>query len=178
MDDFRLSLLPAGAPAGPDVLARLSDLVNEVYAEAEQGLWTEGATRTNPAEVGEMTRAGQIAVASVGEHIVGCVRVRPVDEHTYEFGLLAADPVHRGRGIGRDLVAFAERHALDGGRRVMRLEVLTPRSWTHPRKEFLASWYTRLGYRRTGVTAVEEPYPALAPLLATPCDLVVYEKRL
>jgi hypothetical protein len=30
--------------------------------------------------------------------------------------------------------------------------------------------------RRTG--AIEEAYPALAPLLATPCDFVIYGKPL
>ncbi|MBF8190191.1 GNAT family N-acetyltransferase [Nonomuraea sp. K274] len=178
MNDFRLSLPPAGTHAEPAVLTRLSDLVNEVYAEAEKGLWRAGATRTSAAEVAEMTLAGQIAVACLGEHIVGCVRIRPIDEHTAEFGMLTADPAHRGQGIGRDLVAFAERRALDSGRRVMRLELLTPRSWTHPSKEFLAGWYTRLGYERTGVNAVDDSYPALAPLLATPCDMVVYRKHL
>ncbi|MFG1708796.1 GNAT family N-acetyltransferase [Nonomuraea sp. M3C6] len=176
MDDFRLSLLPVHTE--PAVLTRLSDLVNEVYAEAEKGLWQDGATRTSTAEVAEMTGAGQMAVAWLGRHIVGCVRVRPLDDGTAEFGMLAADPAHRGRGIGRDLVAFAERHALDSGRPVMRLEILTPRSWTHPSKEFLAGWYARLGYQRTGVNAVEESYPGLAPLLATPCDLVAYRKHL
>ncbi|GAA3546449.1 GNAT family N-acetyltransferase [Nonomuraea rosea] len=178
MNDFRVSLLPAGASAEPAVLARLSDLVNEVYAVAEKGLWLDEATRTSTAEIAATAGAGEIAVARQGRHIVGCVRVRALDERTAEFGMLAADPAHRGRGVGRDLVAFAERHALDGGREVMRLEVLTPREWTHPSKEFLAAWYSRLGYRRTGVEPVEDFYPALAPLLATPCDLVVYRKAL
>ncbi|MEV2271180.1 GNAT family N-acetyltransferase [Nonomuraea africana] len=178
MHDFRPSLLPSGAHADPAVLARLSGLVNEVYAEAESGLWHAGAARTTVEQVAELTAAGQIAVACLGTYIVGCVRIRPPDHRAAEFGMLAADPAHRGHGIGHELVAFAERRALDSGRPVMQLEILTPRSWTHPSKEFLAGWYTRLGYLRTGVSPVEGSYPALAPLLATPCDLVVYRKRL
>jgi hypothetical protein len=42
---------------------------------------------------------------------------------------------------------------------------------------FLNAWYTRLGYRVAATGAIEEAYPALAPLLATPCDFVIYEKR-
>ena len=47
-----------------------------------------------------------------------------------------------------------------------------------PSKVFLATWYGRLGYRlvRTGI--IEEAYPHLAPLLATPCDFEVYHKDL
>ena len=60
----------------------------------------------------------------------------------------------------------------------MRLEVLVPRGWTHPTKVFLADWYSRIGYRVARRTTIDEAYPALAPLLATPCDFVIYDKRL
>jgi hypothetical protein len=60
----------------------------------------------------------------------------------------------------------------------MQLELLVPRGWTHPTKEFLAAWYMRIGYRVTRTGAIDEAYPALAPLLATPCDFVIYHKRL
>ncbi|WP_431903210.1 hypothetical protein [Nonomuraea sp. bgisy101] len=146
MHDFRLSLLPSGAHADPAVLARLSGLVNEVYAEAESGLWHAGAARTILEEVAELTAAAQVAVACLGHR-----RLRPhppLDHRAAEFGMLAADTAHSGHGIGHELVAFAECRALDSGRPVMQLEIVTPRSWTHPSKEFLPVWYTRRGDRR------------------------------
>jgi hypothetical protein len=60
----------------------------------------------------------------------------------------------------------------------MQLELLVPRDWTHPTKEFLAAWYGRMGYRVARTGTIDEAYPALAPLLATPCDFVIYEKDL
>jgi hypothetical protein len=45
-------------------------------------------------------------------------------------------------------------------------------------KEFLAGWYTRIGYRVARTGTIDEAYPALAPLLATPCDFVIYHKDL
>lgn len=60
----------------------------------------------------------------------------------------------------------------------MRLEVLVPRNWAHPAKEFLAAWYTRIGYRVARTGSLDEAYPALAPLLATPHDFVIYHKDL
>jgi hypothetical protein len=56
--------------------------------------------------------------------------------------------------------------------------VLFPREWSHPSKEFLAAWYDRLGYRKVRTGAIEESYPHLAPLLATSCDYVIYNKSL
>ena len=60
----------------------------------------------------------------------------------------------------------------------MQLELLVPRDWRHPSKEFLKAWYGRRGYRLSRSGRLGDAYPHLAPLLATPCDLTVYEKAL
>jgi ribosomal protein S18 acetylase RimI-like enzyme len=170
--------LPTTASADVTVMERITDLINQVYAVAEDGLWVDGAVRTTVDEVGELTSAGQIAVARLNGRIVGCVRIQRLDGGTGEFGMLAADLGHRGAGIGRELVRFAERKSQQDGLTTMRLELLVPRNWSHPSKEFLAAWYTRMGYRILRTATIEETYPALAPLLATPCDFVIYEKNL
>ena len=92
--------------------------------------------------------------------------------------MLVAAPEQRSTGIGRALVAFAERHSRESGRRMMQLELLLPRTWQHPTKEFLKTWYGRIGYRPVRTGSMQAAYPHLAPLLATPCDLAVYEKPL
>jgi GNAT superfamily N-acetyltransferase len=171
-------LLPAAAADDATLMERIADLINEVYAVAEEGLWIDGATRTTVDGVAELTRAGEIAVARVRGRIVGCVRVQRLDEGTGEFGMLVADPAHRGLGIGRELIRFAERSCREDGLATMQLELLVPRDWTHPTKEFLAAWYTRIGYRVARTGTIDEAYPALAPLLATPCDFVIYQKDL
>jgi GNAT superfamily N-acetyltransferase len=171
-------LLPPTAHADPVLMKRISELANEVYAVAEAGLWTDGATRTSVGEIVELTRAGEIAVARLAGQVVGCVRLQRLDERTSEFGMLCADPAHRGVGIGRELIRFAERNARADGMSTMQLELLVPREWTHPSKQFLAEWYSRLGYRVARTGTIEELYPELAPLLATPCDFVIYRKEL
>jgi GNAT superfamily N-acetyltransferase len=124
------------------------------------------------------TWAGQIAVARMGDQVVGCVRLQRLDERTGEFGMLCADPSHRGVGIGRELIRFVERQARADGMDTMQLELLQPREWTHPTKQFLAEWYSRIGYRIARTGTIDEAYPELAPLLATPCDFVIYRKEL
>ncbi|RZQ66087.1 GNAT family N-acetyltransferase [Amycolatopsis suaedae] len=159
-------------------MQRLADLVNVVYAESEQGMWNDGAARTSTTEMASMTAAGEIVVATLGRETVGCVRLRRIDETTAEFGVLAADPARRGVGVGRELVRHVERVSAADGVTTMRLEVLVPREWSHPSKEFLIGWYTRIGYRRTGTGRVDEAHPHLAPLLATPCDVAQFAKPL
>ncbi len=159
-------------------MSALSDLVNRVYAVAEDGLWLDGAARTSPAEVSRLTRAREIVVARLDGHIVGSVRVQHVSGELSELGMLVAAPRWRGAGVGAALVRFAEQHSRAEGRHVMQLELLVPREWSHPSKEFLAGWYGRLGYRLVRVDTVDEAHPDLAPRLATPCDFRVYHKDL
>jgi GNAT superfamily N-acetyltransferase len=175
---IEIQQLPSAVGDDVALMERIADLTNEVYAVAEDGLWTEGATRTTAEEVAELTRAGQIAVARLRGQVVGSVRIQRLDERTGEFGMLVADPAHRGTGIGRELVRFAERRCRAEGLRAMQLELLVPRAWTHPTKEFLDAWYTRIGYRVARTGTIDEAYPELAPLLATPCDFVIYQKDL
>lgn len=169
---------PLARDAGDDAAAEVTDLVNRVYAVAEEGLWRDGAARTTRAETTAYIRRGEIAVARSAGRLVGSVRIQQLGGGVGEFGMLAADPGHRGVGIGRQLVRFAERQIHDRGFDTMQLELLVPKTWTHPVKQFLHDWYTRIGYRIVRTGGIEEQYPALAPQLATPCDFVIYHKRL
>lgn len=172
---MEIAFLP---PSGLASAGRIAELVNLVYAESDKGLWRESTDRTSADEVGGFVRAGEIAVARVDGDLAGSVRVQRLDDATGEFGVLAADPARRGLGIGRELVRFAETASRDAGCREMQLELLVPRAWTHPSKQFLAEWYERLGYRVTHRADLAADYPHLAPSLATPCDFLTYRKAL
>lgn len=162
------------ARLAPEITA----LVNRVYADAEKGLWTESGARTTEAEVAGLIAAGEIVVARRGERVVGAVRVQRIEDGVGEFGMLVADPDERNTGIGKALVSFAENWALQRDLSHMQLELLVPREWEHPVKEFLRAWYTRLGYQVVHVGDFTRDYPALAPHLACPCDFLVFRKEL
>jgi GNAT superfamily N-acetyltransferase len=173
-----IRLLDPAAGGDQDLVADLTSLINLVYAKAEQGLWLEGTPRTNLVELAGLIAAGEIAVAGQNGQIAGSIRIHDVSPDVAEFGLLVAAPQYRSIGVGRALVDFAERSARERGMRAMQLELLVPRAWRHPSKEVLSAWYGRRGYRLVDTRSVYDAYPHLAPLLATPCDLVVYEKPL
>jgi hypothetical protein len=92
--------------------------------------------------------------------------------------MLVAASDQRSTGVGRALLAFAEQHSRERGLRAMQLELLVPRTWRHPSKEFLKAWYGRSGYRLIRTTTIDDAHPHLAPMLATPCDVEVHEKPL
>jgi GNAT superfamily N-acetyltransferase len=175
---LEIALLPPAAASDTALVGMISDLVNRVYAIAEEGLWVEGATRTTTSAMTELIAAGQIAVARMDGRIMGAVRIQQLDAGRGEFGMLVADPAHREKGIGRGLIAFAEELSRQRGLAVMQLELLVPREFTHPTKAFLHAWYMRLGYQPARSGTIDETYPQLALLLATPCDFVVYHKDL
>ena len=158
--------------------AEIAGLVNRVYREAEQGLWRDDADRTDAAEIASLIRAGQLVVAWHDDRPAGVVRVQRLGDDLGEFGMLVAAPEHRGTGLGRRLVAFAEEWARGQGLSRMRLELLMPQTWSHPVKDFLRAWYERLGYRQVRLGSLADDYPHLVPLLATPCDFVIFEKPL
>lgn len=176
--EVEILTLSPGSAEDERLVGAVTDLVNEVYAVAEKGLWVGGAARTSFDEMVELIRAGEITVARRGDRIVGGVRIQRLDMDISEFGMLAVAADQRSIGIGRQLVAFAERKSLETGCSTMQLELLVPRTWTHPSKEFLAGWYGRTGYTVTRKGTIDESYPHLAPLLATACDFVVYHKDL
>jgi GNAT superfamily N-acetyltransferase len=178
MNHPKIEVLAATAAKDQHLVDEITDLVNLVYIEAEAGMWVDGATRTTSAEMEQMIASHQIAIARVDCRNVGCVRIQQLDGTAGELGMLAADPEHRGEGIGRELVRFAEDLSLRRGLAIMQLELLVPRTWSHPTKVFLHDWYTRIGYQPVRNGTIEESYPHLAPLLATPCDVVVYHKPL
>jgi GNAT superfamily N-acetyltransferase len=135
-------------------------------------------TRTNPAQVERLLRARTLILAEIDGMIVGSVSVNLLGDGVGEFGMLAADRSYRGLGIGSALVERAEQWAREQGCHTMRLELLTPRHWVQPSKEFLKGWYARIGYAPRTTEPLDVMYPQLAPQLATECDFTVWQKAL
>jgi GNAT superfamily N-acetyltransferase len=177
-DTIAVRVLESADSGDARLVDELTELINVVYATAESGLWREGVTRTTASELADLIAAREIAVAARNGHIAGAVRIHDVAGDTSEFGMLAAAPDQRARGVGRALLDFAEGQGRERGLRAIQLELLVPRTWQHPSKEFLKAWYGRPGYRLVRTTQLDDGHPHLAPLLATPCDLEVHEKPL
>jgi len=169
---------PVESDLEPVSVNRLSEPINEIYDDAESGMWKRKGTRTHPAEVARLLSARALILAEIDGVLVGSVNVNLMGDGVGEFGMLVADLEHRGSGIGSVLVDRAEAWARDLAFRTMRLELLTPRNWTHPSKEFLKNWYSRIGYEPQTVEPLETMHPELVPELATECDFTVWQKSL
>ena len=75
--------------------------------------------------------------------VVACCQLEHRGDHAY-FGMFAVSPTLQGAGLGKRVIAEAERQArLRWGVREMHMTVISVR-------EDLIAWYERRGYRRTG----------------------------
>lgn len=74
------------------------------------------------------------------ELLAGCCILTPVDENTVQLRQMAVAPEFQGRGIGRDIIVFAEQQAISNGFRELMM---------HARKT-AAGFYEKLGYKIHG----------------------------
>ena len=175
---LEVAMLPAASADDATLADALCQVVNEAYEVAEAEIWRQSYPRTSVREVSAAIRDGQAVAARLSGRLVGSVFLRKLDSETGWFGALAVTPAHSGHGIGRELVAFAERWARSARLTRMQLEVLIPVEAEIAYSQRLAHWYRRLGYREVSHCPLEEIEPGATPFLATPCQVVIHIKPL
>ncbi|MDT6982468.1 GNAT family N-acetyltransferase [Streptomyces lusitanus] len=135
----------------------LVELIESAYrGESSRAGWTTEADilhgqRTDREGVLEVVKAPDSRLLTVEREgrIVACCQLEHRGEHAY-FGMFAVSPALQGAGLGRTVIAEAERQAREGwGVTEMHMTVISVR-------EDLIAWYERRGYRRTGRTT---PFP-------------------
>lgn len=100
----------------------------------------------------------RILLAEQGAMVRACAHVCDQDGVGY-FGMFAVRPELQNAGLGRAVLAEAERVArTDWQLSLMRMTVIDLR-------EELIAWYVRRGYRRTGI---KKPFPATDPRFGLP----------
>jgi GNAT superfamily N-acetyltransferase len=171
-------LLAPGEGRDEHLVGALVGVINRAYAIGEAGLWIEGATRTDRGEIAEAIRNGGVLAATLDGELVGCAYLRPLDADVADLGMIAAAPERWGSGVGRELVRSAEELMRARGVTIMQLELLVPKERVHPEKKRLRDWYSRLGYRVVRTAPFEEIVAHLEPLLAVPCEFLVFRKAL
>ncbi|MGW5639132.1 GNAT family N-acetyltransferase [Streptomyces sp. NPDC003832] len=129
----------------------LVDLVESAYrGDSSRAGWTTEADilqgqRTDPQGVLEVieTPDSRLLVVERDGRVVACCHVEHRGSHAY-FGMFAVSPELQGAGLGKVVLAEAERVAREGwGATEMHMTVISVR-------EDLIDWYVRRGYRRTG----------------------------
>ncbi|WP_188662945.1 GNAT family N-acetyltransferase [Arenimonas soli] len=143
--------------ATPADVGSIVDLVESAYrGHVSRAGWTTEADlldgrRTNAEDVlGHIQRPqSQVLLAFRGGQLKACAHVAVEDGAGY-FGMFSVMPTLQRAGLGKQMMAEAERIARDEyGVAVMRMTVIDVR-------EELIAWYERRGYQRTGI---KKPFP-------------------
>jgi len=162
-----------------ETFVSIRDFVNEAFEKGEAGMWKGVLKRTSVEELRKKAKEEQLVVAEKGGKIIGIIVVHgSKHEKTAAFGMLAVHSQYVKKGVGRQLVDYAENWAVSKGMTKMKLELLTPSEWKQPTKEFLKNWYRSLGYLPQRNIPFEKDFPHLTPSLETACVFTEWEKRL
>jgi ribosomal protein S18 acetylase RimI-like enzyme len=136
-------------PAHPSDVPAVVDLVESAYrGERSRAGWTTEADllrgqRTDPAMVTEAIEDTFVLLAEAAGALVACCQLERRDGYAY-FGMFAVAPAHQTGGVGRAVLAEAQRIARDEwGAGELRMTVIVQR-------EDLIAWYVRRGFTRTG----------------------------
>ncbi len=143
-------------PADTDAIVAL---VESAYrGDASRAGWTTEADfldgrRTGADDIGACLRRERsvilLAERAGQRDLLACALVCVEDQAGY-FGMFSVNPTQQGGGIGRAVLAEAERLVRhDWGLGAMRMTVIDIR-------EELIAYYQRRGYRRTGI---KKPFP-------------------
>ncbi|KUL38175.1 GCN5 family acetyltransferase [Streptomyces sp. NRRL F-4489] len=126
-------------------------LVESAYrGDASRAGWTTEADllagqRTDADGVAAVVAndSGRLLIAERDGELIACCQLEHRGDHAY-FGMFAVRPDLQGGGLGKVILAEAERTALTAfGAPEMRMTVIRQRAE-------LIAWYERRGYRRTG----------------------------
>lgn len=139
-----------------DVDALVALIESAYRGDSSRAGWTTEADllegqRTDPQGVLEVIKAPGSRLLAVERdgRIVACCHLEHRGAHAY-FGMFAVSPAMQGAGLGKTVMAEAERLARETwGVTEMQMTVISQR-------EDLIAWYERRGYRRTGRT---QPFP-------------------
>lgn len=79
-------------------------------------------------------------VESLDNRLVGGLILAPEDERTIRLMQVAVDTIYQGEGIGRELVAYAEKRAKEAGYSTIVMHAML----------FVVNFYEKMGYHADG----------------------------
>jgi ribosomal protein S18 acetylase RimI-like enzyme len=145
-------------------IARLVPMINAAFAVET---FFDG-TRTDETRLAAMMKKGTILIAEDARgELLASVYLESRGTRGY-LGMLAVDPAHQGRGLGRMMMEAGEEHFRRMGCEAVDITVLNLRAELPP-------IYHRLGYVESGT---EEFHPSAPLKPGVECHCIVMSKRL
>ena len=133
--------------AGAGDVPRIVRLLNAAFAMERAFIDRD---RTSVAEIADHLNTGLFFVVDAGEGtLAACMYLAQRGDRMY-LGMLAVSPAYQGRGLGRLMMAAAERHAVSLGCHAIDIRIVDRRTELPP-------FYRALGFVDDGTEPFEDP---------------------
>ena len=127
-------------PAEPEDAAVIRDLVRASYTKYVERIGKEPAPMLE--DYAALIGAGEVwASVDGGEALLGVLVMRPAEDHLFVENVAVA-PEHQGKGLGRELMAFASAKAIEYGLPEVRL-------YTNEKMRENVTVYAKVGFEET-----------------------------
>jgi GNAT superfamily N-acetyltransferase len=148
--------------AGTEDAPRIVALLNAAFAMERAFIDRD---RTSIDEITRLLGTGTFFVVDGdGGGLAACMYIEPRGASAY-LGMLAVDPSGQKHGLGRQMMAAAERHCTALGCRTLDIRIVNRRTELPP-------FYYRLGFVERGTAPFQDPS------LTKPCHFVLTSKEL
>jgi len=125
---------------------RIVSLLNAAFAMERDFIDKD---RTSPPEIARYMTTGTFLVVDDAGALASCMYLEQRHDRLY-LGMLAVSPTQQGRGLGRQMMSAAERHAVALGCRAIDIRIVNLRTELPP-------FYRRLGFVDDGTEPLVEP---------------------
>jgi GNAT superfamily N-acetyltransferase len=147
---------------GADDVLRIVALLNAAFAMERAFIDRD---RTSAEEIAHYLGTGAFFVVDAEDGaLASCMYLERRGDRVY-LGMLAVSPAQQGRGLGRQMMAAAERHAASLGCHAIDIRIVDRRTELPP-------FYRSLGFVESGTEPFEDP------LLTKPCHFIRMSKEL
>jgi len=147
--------------AGRDDVPRIVALLNAAFAMERAFIDRD---RTSAEEIAHYLGTGTFFVMDAGDGVLAsCMYLEPRGDRMY-LGMLAVSPAQQGRGLGRQMMTAAERHAASLGCHAIDIRIIDRRTELPP-------FYRALGFVDNGTEPFEDPS------LTKPCHFMLMTKE-
>jgi GNAT superfamily N-acetyltransferase len=148
--------------ATADDIARIVSLLNAAFAMEWDFI---NRDRTSAPEIAQYMTTGMFfVVAGEGAAVDACMYLEQRQTRLY-LGMLAVSPAQQGRGLGRQMMTAAERHAAALGCEALDIRIVNRRTELPP-------FYRALGFVDNGTEPFDDP------LLTKPCHFIRMTKKI
>lgn len=129
-----------------DLIGVLVSNINKNYSETEKEFWGEGVERTSVQKLQKEIAQNNVLVYFENENPMGLVVYKIFKEEAM-FGMLSVNIDQHGKRIGSQLYSRMEEELRKLNISKVKLEILVPEAYKSEYKEYILSWYKRMGFK-------------------------------